>query len=193
MAGTEAKPKVAAPAAPKKDEARAPKDDALAEGGGALAVLTPPSSPAEMALRVVLGVLGLVMLVGFFLPWLSVAGPIEGAPLVAQSGLTLATSGDLVGTPAPLLFLVPALGAVLSAASFMGFRFAPQVAVGIALTLLGYALYVLLQMFVHHTELGLWLVSGGTFLVLLLGMLAWNVTRRPREGAPEPEPEPAKK
>lgn len=140
-------------------------------------------SPLQIALRVLIGFGGLALLVGFFLPWLNVSVPgVDGAPatLQAQSGLTLATSGDLVGTPSLLLFLVPALGVALTATAFMGFKWSGQVAVGIAVSLIGYALYVLLQMFVQHTALGLWIVSGSVFLILLLGVLAWMTGREPR-------------
>lgn len=140
-------------------------------------------SPLQTALRVLIGFGGLALLVGFFLPWLNVSVPgADGAPatLQAQSGLTLATSGDLVGTPSPLLFLVPALGVALTATAFMGFKWSGQLAVGIAVSLIGYALYVLLQMFVQHTALGLWIVSGSVFLILLLGVVAWMAGREPR-------------
>ena len=150
---------------------------------GAPAASGKAQSPLQIALRVLIGFGGLALLVGFFLPWLNVSVPgAEGAPatLQAQSGLTLATSGDLVGTPAPLLFLVPALGVALTATAFMGFKWSAQVAVGVAVSLIGYSLYVLLQMFVQHTALGLWIVSGSVFLILLLGVVAWMTGREPR-------------
>lgn len=143
-------------------------------------------SPLQTALRVLMGFGGLALLVGFFLPWLNVSVPgVDGAAatLEAQSGLTLATSGDLVGTPSPLLFLVPALGVALTATAFMGFKWSGQVAVAIAVSLLGYALYVLLQMFVQHTAIGLWIVTASVFLILLLGVLSWMTGREPRAKA----------
>lgn len=97
--------------------------------------------------------------------------------MVEQTGLALATSEHLVGSPAKLLFLIPGLGAALSAISFMGFRWSGQVAVLFALSLIGYALYILLHMFVQHTALGLWVVTGGTFVILLLGVIAWIIGR----------------
>src|SRR5690606_12219419 len=106
--------------------------------------------------RVALGFAGLSLLVGFFLPWLhDTTEGVDGAAatIVSSTGLSLAISGDLGGSPAMLLFLIPALGIALSAISFMGFKWSGQVAVGIALTLIAYALYVLLQMFVQHTAL----------------------------------------
>lgn len=136
------------------------------------------STPIQVLLRVLLGFAGLSLLVGFFLPWLHHEGETAGA-VVEQTGLALATGDRLVGSPAKLLFVIPGLGVALSAISFMGFRWSGQVAVTFALTLIGYALYVLLQMFVQHTALGLWVVAGGTFVILLLGVMAWISGRRP--------------
>jgi hypothetical protein len=48
----------------------------------------------------------------------------------------------------------------------------------VAVALVGYSLYVLLQMFVQHTAMGLWVVSGGTFITLLLGVITWMLMRR---------------
>lgn len=175
--------------------------DTEPDHGGAALATTPAAkgkaqTPLQIALRVLIGIGGLALLVGFFLPWLNVSVPgAEGAPatMQAQSGLTLATSGDLVGTPAPLLFLVPALGIVLIATGFMGFKWSAQVAVGIAVSLIGYALYVLLQMFVQHTAMGLWIVSGSVFLVLLLGVVAWMTGREPRAKASDAKGDEAAK
>lgn len=164
-------------------------DDLADRGTGALAK-TPAKpkaqAPLQIALRVLIGFGGLALLVGFFLPWLNVPVPAVGdapATVQAQSGLTLATSEGLVGTPAALLFLVPALGVVLTATAFMGFKWSGQVAVGVAVGLIGYSGYVLLQMFVQHTAVGLWVVSGSVFLILLLGVLAWMTGREPRAKA----------
>ncbi|AKF09187.1 hypothetical protein [Sandaracinus amylolyticus] len=151
-------------------------------------------TPLQIALRVMIGFGGLALLVGFFLPWYRENGAGDAAgQMVEHSGLTLATSTDtLVGTPAPLLFLVPALGIALTAVAFMGFRWSAQVAVGIAVGLIGYSLYVLLQMFVQHTALGLWIVAASVFLVLLLGVVAWMTGREPRKkDEPAADTEPA--
>jgi hypothetical protein len=164
------------------------KKPAIADDdGGTLATMpkpkktaAAPSSPLQIGLRVVIGFAGLSLLVGFFLPWLNRASTAEGAApgaMEAVTGLSLATSGELAGSPSMLLFLIPTLGIALSATAFMGFKYSGQVAVGIAVALIGYSLYVLLQMFVQHTALGLWVVSGGTFVILLLGVIAWMTGR----------------
>lgn len=165
--------------------------EALATAPKPKAKAGPSATPLQIGLRVLLGFAGLSLLVGFFLPWLNRASTVEGAApgaMEAVTGLSLATSGDLAGSPSMLLFLIPALGIALSATAFMGFKYSGQVAVGIALALLGYSLYVLLQMFVQHTALGLWVVSGGTFVILLLGVIAWMTGRDRRPVGPKSEP-----
>jgi hypothetical protein len=147
--------------------------DALASSTSApLAHTRERSTPIQVFLRILLGFAGLSLLVGFFLPWLQHEGETAGT-MVEQTGLALATGENLVGSPARLLFLIPGLGVALSAISFGGFRWSGQVAVTFALSLMGYALFVLLQMFVQHTALGLWVVAGGTFVILLLGVMTW--------------------
>jgi hypothetical protein len=171
------------PKSPSGRDSDAPSPSSPRSAGGASAGRSDGANvPLQIALRVLIGFGGLALLVGFFLPWLQVAGEGEAlGTLQAQSGLTLAMRADLVGTPAPLLFLVPALGIVITAVSFMGFKWSGQVAVGVALGLIGYSLYVLLQMFVQHTALGLWIVSGSVFLILLLGVIAWMTGREHRK------------
>jgi hypothetical protein len=136
----------------------------------------PRQGAPHIVLRVLLGFSGLALLVGFFLPWFRVPGA-EGTQATLQSGYALMTSGDLAGTPALLLLVVPILGAVLSATAFMGFRFSGEVAVGVAVLLIVYALYVLLQVFVQHTGEGLWIVAGSTLVILLLGVITWMLGR----------------
>ncbi len=134
--------------------------------------------PPHIVLRVLIGFAGLSLLVGFFLPWLNMPAS-EGVPAAMLAGYNVA-GDEVVGTPGAILWLIPVLGAALSAAAFMGFRWAGQVAIGVAVALIGYGLFLLMQMFVQHTALGLWIVAGGTFVILLLGVLAWLVESRRR-------------
>ncbi|MDQ3034583.1 MAG: hypothetical protein M3Y87_19395 [Myxococcota bacterium] len=157
-------------------------DDEDATSGSALAKTpkaTPSATPLQIALRVLIGFAGLSLLVGFFLPWLNLASTAEDSVpgmMELYNGLELAASNRL-GSASIVLFAIPALGIALSAISFMGFKWSGQVAVGVAVAIIGYALYVLLQMFVQHTGLGLWIVTGGTFVILLLGVIAWMTGR----------------
>ena len=50
-----------------------------------------------------------------------------------------------------IVLVVPILGALLSAASFMGFRYAGQTAMAVAVGMLAYGLYVLGSMFIQFT------------------------------------------
>lgn len=139
----------------------------------------------HIVMRVLIGFSGLSLLVGFFLPWLSAAPVAEGALPVTFAGYDIALgSSPFVVAGYQALWLIPALGAALSAAAFMGFRWAGQVAIGVAVALIGFALYVLLQMFVQHTALGLWIVAGGTFVVLLLGVITWMLETRRKASRP---------
>lgn len=136
-----------------------------------------------LALRALVGFSGLSLLIGFFLPWFRVEADAEHA-----SGLTLMLSDSVGGTPAMLLVAVPILGVLISAAAFMGFRWTAHGAIGVAALLLAYGLWVLLRLFVEHTALGLWIVVGGAFITLLLGVvtLMWSRERSPKVTKSEP-------
>jgi hypothetical protein len=172
--------------APPKDAEPKEKEDAK-----------PSQPPPPMWMRALLGTAGLSLLVGFFLPWVRVPAVEEGAAATFNSGLDLAFSTTgIEGTPAIIVLVVPVLGALLSAIAFMGLRYAAQTAVGVAVGIIGYALYVLGSMFVQNTSFGLWVVSGGTFVTLLLGVTTWMLARRAADAAPVAKakaPEPSKK
>ncbi len=148
----------------------------------------PKPPPPPLVMRALLGFSGLAMLVGFFLPWVRVPA-LEGATDVHfQNGMDLVLAADIEGTPAALVVIIPILGGLLSAVAFMGLRYAAQTAVGVAVVIIGYALYVLGAMFVQNTSYGLWIVSGGTFLLLLLGVATWMLARRTADAPIAPEP-----
>ncbi len=181
MADTTDKPKAAAkPATPepaKETEAEEPEK--------------PAQKPPHVVMRALLGFAGLSLLVGFFLPWVRFPAVTEGehpTPEHYQNGLDLLLSNDIQGTSPAVILLVPILGALLSAASFMGFRYAAQTAIGVAVGMIAYALYVLGSMFLQFTGYGLWTVAGGTFLILLLGVITYMLGRR---GESDDEDEPA--
>jgi hypothetical protein len=157
----------------KTDKAEGAKGASLAFTGG------PP-----LGLRALVGFSGLSLLVGFFLPWFRV----EADATEYASGLTLMMGDNVGGTPAMLLIAVPILGVLTSAAAFMGFRWTAHGAIGVAALLLAYGLWVLLRLFVEHTALGLWVVVGGAFITLLLGVvtLMWSRERSPKVAKTEP-------
>lgn len=156
------------------------KKDALTKDASAKAAKPSGGHPPHIVLRVLIGLSGLSLLVGFFLPWLMEPAAVEGGAATAHAGYNLAM-GEYFDTPGKeALWALPALGVLLSATAFMGFRYAGQVAIGTAVAIIGFALYVLLQLFVQRTALGLWIVAGGTFVILLLGVIAWMVDTRRR-------------
>jgi hypothetical protein len=153
----------------------------------------PSQPPPPLVMRALLGFAGLSLLVGFFLPWLRIPPTAEGGEARFQNGLDLLFAHDVQGTPSAVVLVVPILGALLSAASFMGFRYAAQTAIAVAMAILAYGLWVLFSMFVQLTAYGLWTVAGGTFTVLLLGVGTWMLGRRSAasEASDEPAPEPS--
>lgn len=186
MAETD-KPKTAAkPAEPEKKDG--PAKDGAAEPE------KPAQKPPHIVMRALLGFAGLSLLVGFFLPWVrfpatEAVGDTPGVPEHFQNGLDLLLSPSIQGTASAAILVVPILGALLSAASFMGFRYAGQTAIAVAVGMLAYGLYVLGSMFIQFTGYGLWTVAGGTFVILLLGVTTYMLGRRvdKDEDAPEGE------
>lgn len=172
MADSTDKPKTAAkPAEPAKDGADASEPE------------KPAQKPPHIVMRALLGFSGLSLLVGFFLPWVrfpatAAEGDVPGVPEHFQNGLDLLLSNDIQGTSPAAILLVPILGALLSAASFMGFRYAGHTAMAVAVGMLAYGLYVLGSMFIQFTGYGLWTVAGGTFVILLLGVATYMLGRR---------------
>lgn len=140
------------------------------------------ASDVPIAFRVLIGVTGLAMLVGFFFPWVRRELEAEGET-VLLSGLSLLQQESLAGTPPIAVIMVPVLGTALAAIAFTGFRYTAYVAIGVSVLLFGYAAYVLFQLFVQHTGLGLWITTGAAFLSLLFGAGALFWMRRAAEKA----------
>jgi hypothetical protein len=157
--------------------AAAPAKDETAE---AQAPEKPSQKPPHIVMRALLGFAGLSLLVGFFLPWVRFPATTgeDAVPEHFQNGLDLLLAPDIQGTASAAILLVPVLGALLSAASFMGFRYAAQTAIAVAVGMLAYGLYVLGSMFVQFTGYGLWTVAVGTFVILLLGVATYMLGRR---------------
>lgn len=183
MAETKTAPSTTSPTVVTEEDGAIEKADGKAssdKGAGSFAFTGGP----PLALRALVGFSGLSLLIGFFLPWFRVDADAEGY----ASGLTLMMGDHVGGTPAMLLVAVPILGVLISAAAFMGFRWTAHGAIGVAALLLAYGLWVLLRLFVEHTALGLWVVVGGAFITLLLGVvtLMWSRERAPKVDKAEP-------
>lgn len=188
MAETTDKSKASSkPAEPEKDAKEAAAEE------------KPAQKPPHLVMRALLGFAGLSLLVGFFLPWVrypavAAVGDQAAVPEHFQSGLDLLTTWpNIQGTSPMAILVVPILGALLSAASFMGFRYAGQTAMAVAVGMLAYGLYVLGSMFIQFTGYGLWTVAGGTFVILLLGVATYMLGRRGDKDEEEEAPADAKK
>lgn len=142
-----------------------------------------PGAP-HMVLRVVLGTAGLLLVVGFFLPWIEWDREV-------YSGLNLMLDGDpgiraAVGeTRRWILLAIPALGVALTAIGFMGFRWSAAVAAGIGLLLIGYGIVTVVGIFFQTTALGLWLIVGAAFLALGGGLVALVRARSAKHKTPD--------
>lgn len=107
--------------------------------------------------RSLLGFAGLTLLLGFFLPWITLG------QVVALSGFGLLVSGGdstqvFSGPPRALLFLVPLAALALAACAYTGHRISNWVALIASFTLLAYGAFTLIWLFIDTTGLGIWLV-----------------------------------
>ena len=155
-----------------------------------------------MALRILLGTAGLLLVVGFFLPWLRIELPAAGGETVLLreiSGMNLVTDGEptiraLVGdTQRWLLLAIPVFGLALTAVGFLGFRWSGIVAAILGLSLVGYGVVTVVLFFFQKTALGLWLILGGTFLAVAAGMFTFLRARQAsaKQGSKKDATEPA--
>jgi hypothetical protein len=172
-----------------KDEELAPsladtsKKGELTKGEGDKAEPKKPDpNTVPIAFRALIGATGLAMLVGFFLDWVRLDLAADHGT-VMLNGLSLLSQESLAGTPSIAVIVVPVLGTALAAIAFTGFRYTAYVAIAVSVLLFGYAAYVLFQLFVAHTGMGLWITTGAAFLSLLLGAGTLLWTRRVTEKA----------
>ena len=137
-----------------------------------------PGAP-HMVLRVILGLAGLLLIVGFFLPWLKLAdegGTVSGIDLVMANGeVARALVGD--GAQRWILLLIPGFGAALSAVGFMGIRYSGQISAGLGVLIVGYGMVTLVIFFFQRTDYGLWLILGGSFIAVTAGAVTFARSR----------------
>jgi len=125
----------------------------------------------RMVERVLFGLCGALLLVGFFLPWF-----VAGA-MVSMSGLALVfASGEMVqmiaGANRLLLVAVPLLGAVLLGGAIVGHRVTRWLAVGGSGVILLFGFVILVRFFISSTGLGMWLVVVSALLGLSIGLVS---------------------
>jgi len=160
---------------------------APSQPGGA-GPITAPSASAEAAapakllvaplwLRLLQGLSGVGLIIGFFMPWIKLG------EMVSLSGFSLVlTGGDVVEQlSAPsrgLIFSIPLIGLALLATAIKGFRGLAWagLATGILIGLVG--MYTLISAFLDSTGLGMWLVSGAALLAMGTGALSLRFSKR---------------
>ncbi|MGF1467830.1 MAG: hypothetical protein ACFCGT_17055 [Sandaracinaceae bacterium] len=164
----------------------------------------PAAAQLHIGLRLALGLAGLCLLVGFFLPWLSLREiGVDTGETVEVSGIALVVADSAtyrqVMDPGQryLVLLVPIFGLALTAIGFLGFRFAGPVGFGMGLLLIIYGLVRVIIVFLQTARVGLWLVLLGAFTALVAGLIAYIRSRelrlkrrraRPGKGGGDPGP-----
>ena len=148
-------------------------EEAVVAGTESSSVTNPSRAEVErlrIVERVLFGLCGALLLVGFFLPWF-VAGS-----MLTMSGLGLVfASGDMVGMLAGanrfLLVAVPLIGAVLLGGSILAHRVTRWLAVGGSGLILLFGFVILVRFFLSSTGLGMWLVIVAALLGLSIGLV----------------------
>jgi len=144
-----------------------------------------PGAP-HIVLRIVLGAAGLLLVVGFFLPWINLESS-------SVSGLELVTSDDpiivaLVGQQAQkwILLLIPVFGVALTAIGFLGVRYSGHISAVLGILIVGYGIVTVIVFFFQKTGLGLWLILGGAFIAITAGLVTFLRTRAAKDDGKKP-------
>ena len=130
-----------------------------------------PSRLASAVVRLMLGLCGLLMVAGFFMPW------IQLGDLMVLSGLGLTTSGGqaialVSGAHRVLPMAVPAIGGLLIGGALLGHPSVLWLAVASGCLVLGYGLFTLVNFFLRTTGAGVWLVVAAALISLGIGLLS---------------------
>ena len=123
--------------------------------------------------RILLGLAGLGLLVGFFLPWIRL-----GNTLVLSGFSLSVSSGDAVdvvsGPSSALLFVVPVSAVALMVCAYLGHRISVWVALLSSVILLGYGAFTVVRLFLQSTGAGMWLVVGCAMLSFAVGLIGYG-------------------
>lgn len=128
---------------------------------------------AALVSRVLLGLAGFGLLVGFFMPW------VRFGNMVVLSGFSLsASSGDAVevlsGSGRALLFMVPLSAVALIVCAYTGHRIWVWVALLTSAVLLSYGAFTVVRLFLQSTGAGMWLVVGCALLAFAIGLIGYG-------------------
>ncbi len=142
----------------------------------------PKAGAPHIGLRIVLGAAGLLLLIGFFLPWLRLEGQDNQTNLV--TGLDVVMAGDpvvraLVGQDANryVLLAIPLFGIALTAVGFLGIRYSDRIAAVLGILIVGYGMVMVVIFFFQKTGFGLWMILGGAFVSILAGLISFIRSR----------------
>jgi len=155
-------------------------------GGATKASAQPTRGQPHMALRIALGTAGLLLLVGFFLPWLKLeeVATVSGMQLVIDNNpIIRALVGDDVQRW--MLLLVPGFGLALTAVGFLGIRYSGHISAVLGLLIVLYGVITMIIFFFQKTGVGLWLIVIGALLAVGAGAFAWARSRGEAAAAPK--------
>lgn len=144
----------------------------------------PPQTAAQLAIRIALGTSGLLLVIGFFLPWLNL-----GPELGSLSGFEIITSDNravlhAAGDHRWILLLIPVLGLALTAIGYLGFRWSGIVGAVVGLLVIGYGAVTVVMLFFRTTAIGIWLILIGAFIAVGVGVFSVIRARAEREAKP---------
>ena len=129
--------------------------------------------------RSLLGLAALVLLLGFFLPWITLGqvAALSGFGLLISSG---ESTQLFAGPPRALLFLVPLAAVALAACAYTGHRISTWVALIASFALLAYGAFTLIWLFIDTTGLGVWLVVAAALLTFAVSLVSLGRQRAAR-------------
>jgi len=128
-------------------------------------------SAGALLARIVIGLAGLGLLIGFFLPWIRLGD------LVSMSGLSMALTGgeavkELSGFRL-ILLIVPVAGLALLASAIRGWAYA-WVALASGILIFAAALFTLIRVFLDSTGAGMWVVAISALVAVAVGFFAYR-------------------
>lgn len=117
--------------------------------------------------RTLITIAGLVLVLGFFLPWIDFGG-------FGVSGWGIARNTSM----SSLIWLIPVGGLAMLATSLTGSRHARLTSVVVGLGLVGYAVIKTVHSFFATTGIGLWMIIAGALAALAIPLLSRSETER---------------
>ena len=156
-------------------ENESPKEDESPKGD--IAPKKPTREAPPMLLRIGLGIVGLGLFIGFFLPWVHLGD------VVSLSGLGLAIAGgdaanEMSGPNRALILIVPVAGILLFAGAIRGTRGLAWAGMAAGFSIFMVGLYTLIRVFLDSTGAGMWFVTGSAVGGILIGLVYSRVRIR---------------